>query len=191
MSRLNEIIPACRNGDRKAQKELYELFAPKMFAVCIRYSKNRVEAEDYLHEGFIKIFEKIDQYGNKGSFEGWVRRIMVNTILEGYRKNKQMVVLDESQLKDENADDEADEPTDEEASVKLEEVMTIIEQLPEKYSLVFNLYVLEDYSHEEISNKLGISIGTSKSNLSRARQWIKKRLCEEKKTASVNELWQN
>ncbi|TCO07405.1 RNA polymerase sigma factor [Natronoflexus pectinivorans] len=191
MSRLNEIIPACRNGDRKAQKELYELFAPKMFAVCIRYSKNRVEAEDYLHEGFIKVFEKIDQYGNKGSFEGWVRRIMVNTILEGYRKNKQMVVLDESQLKDENTDHEADEPTDEEASVKLEEVMTIIEQLPEKYSLVFNLYVLEDYSHEEISKKLGISIGTSKSNLSRARQWIKKRLSEEKKTASVNEIWQN
>ncbi|MDG5799921.1 sigma-70 family RNA polymerase sigma factor [Marinilabiliaceae bacterium ANBcel2] len=187
---LNEIIENCKKGKREAQKKLYELYAPQLLAVCIRYTKNREDAEDFLHEGFLKIFDKIDQYKGSGSIEGWMRRLMVNSILEEFRKNKKYTFLDESYLtnfnekESDSADSEEDDSSD---AVSLKEVLAIIEELPKKYQMVFKLYVLEEYSHNEIANQLNISIGTSKSNLSRARRWIKNRL--EKKTVKKKKLW--
>lgn len=187
MFETDKIIELCRKGDRAAQKELYERFSPKLFAVCLRYSKNRMEAEDYLHEGFMKIFAKIDQFKHQGPLEAWMRRIMVNTILEAFRKNSRMPTTNETRIPADLTDEE-NEDNDLNESADINEVLKLIEELPEKYRIVLNLYVLEDFSHEEIARQLGISVGTSKSNLSRARQWLKKRLGKEKKD-KITQLW--
>ena len=143
MCNLEKIVEKCRKGDRKAGEQLYHMFSAKMFAVCIQYSKSREEAEDNLQDGFIKVLESIDQYKGKGSFEGWMKRIFINTALEKFRKNRSVQV---------------------------------VEELPEKYRLVFNLYVMEDMQHKEIAALLGISDGTSKSNLARAKEILKRKI---------------
>lgn len=171
---IDTIIQACQKGDRQAQKQLYELFAPRLFALCMRYSRNRMEAEDLLHEGFIKVFTKIEQYKKTGPFEAWIRRLMVNTILESFRKKKKLNLVDESNLPVNMAGDE-EEPEGGEMP-DMTRVMELINELPERYRMVFNLYVTEGYTHEQIAEEMEISVGTSKSNLSRARQWIKNRL---------------
>ncbi|MCG8583008.1 MAG: sigma-70 family RNA polymerase sigma factor [Bacteroidales bacterium] len=181
MNNLNDIIKGCQKGKSSAQRQLYQLFAAKMFAVCLRYSKDKTEAEDCLQEGFIKVFSNINKYGFKGSFEGWVRRIMVNTVIEVYRKKQPELLVDDFPLlADDDMDDDYDVPFTQ------EELMSMIQELPPKYKLVFNLYVMEGFSHAEIAETSGISIGTSKSNLARARQWLKKNIEEriiEKKQA--------
>lgn len=176
MSVLEKTIKACQQGKRSAQKELYEQFAPKMFGVCLRYAQNRDEAEDFLQEGFIRAFEKIGQFRFEGSFEGWLRRLIVNLIVESLRKKKQ---LNETPL--ESYFDQADVEEDEGlwSDYSLEKLLKIIGELPDRYRMVFNLYVLEEQSHEEIAQTLGISEGTSKSNLSRARRWLQQRLSQE------------
>ncbi|WP_262325715.1 RNA polymerase sigma factor [Carboxylicivirga litoralis] len=171
MNNLNDIIKGCQKGKASAQKQLYQLFAPKMFAVCLRYSKDKTEAEDCLQEGFIKVFNSIDKFGFKGSFEGWVRRIMVNTVIEVYRKKQPELLVDDFPLL---ADDDANEEYD--VAFTQDELMAMIKELPPKYKLVFNMYVIEGYSHAEIAETTGISLGTSKSNLARARQWLKKNI---------------
>ncbi len=186
---LNKIIKACRQGERDAQEKLYRLYGSKLFAVCIKYSNNRTEAEDFFHEGFIKIFENIKQYRFEGSFEGWMRRIMVNTVLEAYRKNKNIFFLDESNIPLESVDESTGE-NEEGLKISVENILEIAKELPERYKLVFNLFILEEFTHEEIAQKLGISIGTSKSNLSRARQWLRKRLSNEE-TDKVKSTWQH
>ena len=181
MSDIDNIIVQCRQGVRQAQKELYEQFAPQMFAVCIQYSKNRTEAEDLLHEGFIKVFEKIDQYRGEGQIGAWMRKIMVNTILENFRNKKKTVYIDNAEFKQDYLIDEPDEPEDGYLydNVDIEYIKQLIEQLPDKYKIVFNLYVTENYTHEEIASELGISVNTSKSNLSRARKWLKNKISEQ------------
>lgn len=169
MNNLNDIIKACQKGKASAQKQLYNTFAPKMFAVCIRYSKDRTEAEDCLQEGFIKVFSNIDKFSFKGSFEGWMRRIMVNTVIENYRKKQPELLVDEFPLLTEDNSEDVYE-----AKFSHDELMKMIEELPPKYKMVFNLYVLEGFTHAEIAETTGISIGTSKSNLARARQSLKK-----------------
>ena len=186
---LKEIIEDCTKGKRDAQRKLYELFAPRMFSVCLQYSKNRADAEDFLHEGFIKVFDKIGQFKHTGSFEGWMRRIMVNTVLETFRKNSKYRFVDETHLPP--LSEEIDFELKKENEVQLIDIMTWIDQLPERYKMVFNLYVLEDLSHEEISKEMGISVGTSKSNLSRARQWLQKHIKTEQEDNKTNKaLWQ-
>jgi RNA polymerase sigma factor (sigma-70 family) len=181
VSEIEKIIEGCQNRDRSAQKKLYEMFSPRLFAVCIRYSNNRVEAEDYLHEGFLKVFEKIHQFRNTGSIEAWMRRIMVNTIMAGYRKNTGISMVDETHIPVQyDMDEKTEDDIEEDNESDLKHVLDLVQELPERYKLVFNLFVLEDLSHEEIANNLGISIGTSKSNLSRARQWLKNRLSQKK-----------
>lgn len=167
MKNLEKIIKGCKENDRKSQSELYALFAPKLYAVCCKYSKNNTEAEDNLHDGFMTILKKISQFKHQGSFEGWMKRIVINTTLEKYRKEKVFPLATE-EIKEEVIVEK------DESSASLEQLLASIQKLPNQYRLVFNLYVLDGYSHKEISKMLGISVGTSKSNLSRAKGLLKK-----------------
>ena len=135
-----------------------------MFGTCLRYAGNHEDAQDILQEGFIKVFEKIHQFGFKGAFEGWIRRIMVNTALEKYRLHYRLIAADENMAEAEKA--EAGDMT---SNIEAAELVRIIQELTPRYRIVFNLYALEGYSHKEIGEMLDISEGTSKSNLSRAR----------------------
>ncbi len=166
---LKKLIEKCKQGDLKAQSEVYQLFAGKLFALCLKYSKNYQEAQDNLQDGFITIFKKMHQYQFKGSFEGWLKRIVVNTALQKYRK-KNVLNLISDEIPDE-VEVEVDETT-----VSLDYLLGIIQELPNRYRLVFNMYVLDGYSHREIAEMLEISEGTSKSNLSRARQILKRKV---------------
>ncbi|WP_430819266.1 RNA polymerase sigma factor [Carboxylicivirga caseinilyticus] len=175
MSELNKIIEDCQNNKRRAQQQLYNMFAPKMLGVCMRYCKSRSEAEDCLQEGFIKVFSKIHLFGFKGSFEGWIRRIIVNTVIEFYRKKQPEILVDEFPIITEY-EEEVFVPV-----VSQQELLAMIQELPPKYRLVFNMYAIEGFSHQEIAEEMNISIGTSKSNLSRARQWLKQKIEEKVK----------
>ena len=174
MDHLEEIIKGCQNGKRKSQQELYQMFAPKMLGVCIRYSNNRAEAEDHLQDGFIKVFDKIRQFAFQGVFEGWLRRVMVNNILEQYRKTSKLHLVDDfSHIEEEEFEEEAAT-----AEIPVAQLIEMINELPPRYRMVFNLYVLEGMNHKEISTHMKISEGTSKSNLARARKILQKMVKE-------------
>ncbi len=165
MDQLKKIIKECAAGNTKAQGALFKKYAKVLYAVCLRYTKDQTAAEDVLHEGFIKIFMNISSYKGKGSFEGWMRRIMINTALERYRKNFQMYPV--SEVSENDIGIKANTIV---SDISAKDLLELIKQLPDAYKLVFNLYAIDGYSHKEISEKLNISIGTSKSNLSRARK---------------------
>ncbi|TKG91213.1 RNA polymerase sigma factor [Puteibacter caeruleilacunae] len=150
------------------------MFAPRMFGVCYRYSATREEAEDNLQDSFIKIFEKIDSYGYKGAFEGWMRRVVVNVCLAKFRNQNQALAIEDL----ENVEVES-LPEDKMDALSEQELLTIIQELPPRYRMVFNLYVVEEYSHKEIATELNISEGTSKSNLARARMIVKSKVNEQ------------
>jgi len=171
---LNQLIQKCSENDTRAQSELYQLFSGKLFSICLKYSRNYEEAEDNLQDAFLTIFEKIGQFQEKGSFEGWLKRITINTALQRYRADKGVLNL----VNEEDAVDE-DVLIDDE-NIPVDYLLKIIQELPDRYRLVFNLYVLDDYSHLDISKMLNITIGTSKSNLSRAKQLLKERIEEYK-----------
>ncbi len=160
----NELIAGCRRNLREAQYKLYNILSAKMFSVCLRYAKNREAAEDLLQEGFVKVFNNIDKFRGEGSFEGWVRRIMVNTAVEHYRKSTKMYPM--VNVDDVNKNITWEDPGDD---LQLEDLMNMINKLSPGYRTIFNLYVVEGYSHREIGELLEISEGTSKSQLSRAR----------------------
>ncbi len=160
---LDNILHGCMQGKRSAQEHLYKMYSAKMFGVCLRYCHNYEEAKDILQDGFIKVFEKIHQYGQRGYFEGWVRRIMINTALERYRKSNQIIVMEQIPETYQEEDNEID------LDITLNELLGFVQKLPERYRMVFNLYVFEEMSHKEIAETLGITEGTSKSDLSRAR----------------------
>lgn len=175
---LEQLIKKCINQDAKAQSQLYKQYASKLFSLCLKYSKNYAEAEDNLHDAFITVFSKIGQYKNKGSFEGWLKRIAINTSLQRYRENVGVFdIVNEGNIEDVtvNINDE---------DLSLDFLLKIIQELPDRYRLVFNLYVLDGYSHVEISELINISSGTSKSNLARARMILKEKIEDYK--ASVN-----
>ena len=178
---LELLIRNCQEGRPDAQRAIYDQFSSKMFGVCLRYCKSREEAEDCLQDGFVKVFQKIGMFQFKGSFEGWVRRIMVNTIMETYRKKNPVFAVEDLSVF--NLADE--QGLTEEPLLKEQDLLQLINQLPPQYRMVFNLYAMEDYSHEEIAQSLGISVGTSKSNLSRARQWLRDRINEMSKVMDV------
>jgi RNA polymerase sigma-70 factor (ECF subfamily) len=168
-----DIINGCLKGDGKSQNELYRLVSPIMYGLCLQYAGDEDEAKDIMQEGFIKVFRKIEQYSGKGSFTGWIRRIMINTALEKYRTKVNMQSIDERiASEDEIVDDNILE------SLTAEEIIRLIQQLSPQYRLIFNLYAIEGYSHKEISEMTGISEGTSKSNLSRARAILQKKVME-------------
>lgn len=163
---LEQLIEDCKKQNTKAQGELYKLFSSKLFTICLKYSRNRVEAEDNLQDAFLKIFSKIEQFKSKGSFEGWMKRITVNTVLQRYRTEKVFELINENSIEDDTIDIDED-------SISIDYLLQIIQELPDRYRLVFNLYVLDGYSHKDIAELLNINIGTSKSNLARARHILK------------------
>jgi RNA polymerase sigma-70 factor (ECF subfamily) len=167
-----------------AQSEIYELYADVLFGVCLKYSRNHQDAEDTLQDSFLTIFDKIKQYNNNGSFEGWLKRITINTALQKYRKKTPLQLVNEVTEIEETT--EIDFEYD---NLDIDFLLNLIQQLPDKYRLVFNLYVLDSYSHNEISEMLNISVGTSKSNLSRARKKLKEELAKTntKRTKRLNE----
>ena len=172
----DKLIEKCLSDNRKAQQKLYEHYAPKMLGVCIRYVKDRDQAEEIMIGGFIKVFNKLDQFKKQGSFEGWIRRIMVNECLTFIRKNKSIYL---------EVDIEAARATPDysnlESNLQAEELLQMIHELPTGYQTVFNLYAIEGYSHKEIAEHLAISENTSKSQLSRARSLLQKKLLEQEK----------
>jgi RNA polymerase sigma factor (sigma-70 family) len=163
-SQLDDIIKGCQQHDSRAQKDLFELFGRKMFGVCLRYGGNRTEAQDILQDGFLKIYEKIHQYEFKGSFEGWMRRIFVNTALERFRNQYKIINIQDGWRE---LNEDSYENINE--SITADELLSLVQALSPKYRVVFNMYAIEGYSHKEIADELGITEGTSKSNLSRAR----------------------
>ena len=175
---LKKIISGCVAGKRTAQKTLFESFYGKMMAVCMRYTKDHDQAQEVVQEGFIKVFDNLADFDFKGSFEGWMRRIMVNNSIDMIRKKKrQAFSTDEDYIFDENKTEEQEED-DDLLKIKAEEAIKAIQKLSPAYQTVFNLYVIENYSHNEIAEILDISVGTSKSNLAKAKQNLRKILSE-------------
>jgi len=165
---LEQLIHDCRNNDIKAQEQLYKLLSPKLFSVCLKYSRNYAEAQDNLQDGFLIIFNKMEQFNFKGSFEGWAKRIMVNNVLQTYRGSVVFEIVNDTITEEEiEIDDE---------SITLDYLLKIIQELPDRYRLVFNLYVMDGYSHKEISEMLNITTGTTKSNLARAKMILKEKI---------------
>jgi len=168
---LSDIVKACKKGNRKAQEQLYNAFASKMYAVCLYYSKDKDDAEDLLHNGFIKVFQKIEQFKGDGPFEAWIRRVFMNTALELYRKKRILYSINEDIDYPEYIED-----GDAVSQLSTSELIKMIQELPPAYQMVFNLYAIEGYSHKEISKMLDIAEGTSKSNLARARMNLQKKV---------------
>lgn len=160
----SDIIQGCREGDRRMQRLLYERFSPTMYGICLRYAGTTEEAEDVLQEGFIKVFSKIDSFRGDGSFEGWMRRIFVNTAIEHYRKKTYLQPIGDQQ---ENTMEGKYLTALDHMAEK--DIVALVQQLAPGYRLVFNMYVVEGYTHKQIADELNISEGTSKSQLSRAR----------------------
>ena len=178
---LKDIVDGCLKGDRRSQETLFKMFYGKMLAVCSRYISDKDTAQEVLQEGFIKVFDKLEVFDFKGSFEGWVRRIIVNTAIDSIRKAKRAPVL-----KDKDTDFKMDstDQMEESESLQLTELkasiaLEAIGKLSPGYRAVFNLFVIEEYSHKEIAEMLGISEGTSKSNLSKAKMNLKRILTDE------------
>jgi len=163
---LEQLISNCKKNDTKAQSQLYKLFSSKLFSICLKYSRNYAEAEDNLQDSFVTIFKKIDQYNSKGSFEGWIKRITINTALQRYRKKGVFKIVNEGNIEDVSVEIEDND-------ISIDYLLKIIQELPDRYRLVFNLYVLDGYSHKDVAEMLNITIGTSKSNLARARLILK------------------
>ncbi|MCW4469205.1 sigma-70 family RNA polymerase sigma factor [Flavobacterium sp. MFBS3-15] len=166
---LDEIIKDCQRDSIKAQEQLYRLLAPKLFSVCLKYSRNYEDAQDNLQDGFLLIFRKIAQYQFKGSFEGWAKRVMVNNVLQRYRTEGIFEIVSENLPEEAEVELEADD-------ISMDFLVSIIQALPDRYRMVFNLYVIDGYSHKEIAEMLGITDGTSKSNLARARMILKEKI---------------
>lgn len=165
------------------QELLYKLLASKMLGVCMRYATDRMEAEDMLQNGFVKVFKKLDDFRGEGSFEGWVRRIMVHSSIEYYRKNHKMMQVVDIEL----AGEEQSVDPVAASNLGVQDLLAIIQQLPPGYKMVFNMYAIEGYSHKEIGEIMGITEGASKSQLSRARGILKEQIykLEGKKYESV------
>ena len=168
---VDDLLEGCKRGDRRTQEMLYKMLASRMLGVCMRYAKDLFEAEDVLQTGFVKVFQKVNEFRGDGSFEGWIRRVMVNTAIESYRKNQRMMNLVE-------IDEVFDVPqvTFDMDGLEVRDLLNLIQQLSAGYKLVFNLYAIEGYSHKEIAQQLGITEGASKSQLSRARAILKDKL---------------
>jgi RNA polymerase sigma factor (sigma-70 family) len=169
--RIEELLKGCRAGNRKMQEALYRQTSPRMLAVCMRYVKDMATAEDILQTGYIKVFQKVLEYRGDGSFEGWIRRIMVNTAIENYRKNLRglnVVPIEEA----------FDQPATgfDFSRLGMQDLMKVIQKLADGYRLVFNMYAIEGYAHKEIAEALGISEGASKSQLSRARAILREEI---------------
>jgi RNA polymerase sigma-70 factor (ECF subfamily) len=169
--KLEILLKGCKRGKPKSQEALYKRFASAMYGICLQYASSEEDAQDILQEGFIKVFAKLEQVKNPVAFPGWIRRLMINTALEKYRS--QVILQRVDDIKGESHEEYSDRIFSE---LTCEELVELIQTLTPKYRLVFNLYAIEGYSHKEISDELGISVGTSKSNLSRARAILQEKI---------------
>lgn len=176
MNLEDHFIEGCINRDRGSFEQLYKRYAPVLMGICYRYSRSTSEAEDILQEGFIKIYNKIDTYKGSGSFEGWLKRIMVNTAINNYKSNLKHYFHEEIDdriiAEDDNLKIEIDE------SISKETLIKLIQELPAGYQLVFNMFAVDGLTHQEIADELNISVNTSKSQLFKARRQLRKRLSE-------------
>jgi RNA polymerase sigma factor (sigma-70 family) len=169
----SDLIRACIGGNRSMQEELYRRFAPKMYAVCMRYANNADDAQDLLQEGFIKVYRNLAKFRAEGSFEGWIRRVFINTSIEHFRRKNTLYSITE---KEENVIEDADISALDNLAEK--DIINLVQELSPGYRTVFNMYVIEGYSHKEIGNILGISEGTSKSQLARAKAILQKKVAD-------------
>ncbi len=186
----DSIIEGCVAGKRSAQSALYRKSAAVMLAICLRYAQNHDEAEDILQEAFLKIFQNISSYRKEGSFEGWMKRIMINHALNYYRKNRKLPFLEDIESINETEIMENEDQSGVHAPISADKLTALIQMLPPGYRMVFNLYVFEEYSHKEISRELSISENTSKTQLLKARRMLRKKLVEHnlmKNISPVNE----
>lgn len=172
------VVSGCIAGDRRSQQRAYELFYGKMLAVCLRYTKNHDQAKDILQDGFIKVFDKVGHYNREGSFEGWVRRIMVNTAIDHFRRSKHADLLLGKEHGMEKLEDVPDDTTGEEdlMGFRPADIINAMQKLSPAYRTVLNLYIFEDMTHVQIAERLGINVGTSKSNLAKAKINLKRLL---------------
>ena len=169
---LDEIIQGCKAGKSRSQEMLYSMFAGKMLGICARYATDRLEAEDMMQVAFVRMFEKISDYRGEGSFEGWLKRIMVTTSIGFYRKKLRMLPV----VASDEAEDNVVGWEMADSRLKVQELLTIIQKLSPGYRIVFNMYAIEGYTHKEIAKELSISEGTSKSQLARARGLLKEQV---------------
>ena len=178
---LHDLINGCAAGNRKSQQQVYEMYYSKMLGVCMRYTKDLDQAKDLLQDGFVKVFSKVGNYNQQGSFEGWIRRIVVNTCIDYFRRNRNDFVLLDSDATLEQlmpVEEEEEEDSDE-FEFKASQVIEAMQKLSPAYRTIFNLYVFENLQHKEIAERLDISVGTSKSNLAKAKRNLKKILLKE------------
>lgn len=178
---LDLLIEKCKKNDTKAQGELYKLYSRRLFALCLKYSRNRPEAEDVLQDSFLTIFNKIEQFDHRGSFEGWIKRITINTALQRYRTKGVLNIVEEEKIEDVKVEDD-------DYDLSIDFLLSCIQELPDRYRLVFNLYALDGYSHKEIAGMLDISTGTTKSNLARARMILKDKINTYKSQVNLQSL---
>lgn len=174
---LDQLIKGCIKQNRKSQEELYLLYNKILFALSLKYCHNNSEAEDNLHDAFIEIFTNIKKFKGKGSFEGWIKRITINKAIDRYKKSCLLTTINNDFLQDTTVNED-------EIDFSLDYILSLIQELPHQYRLVFNLYELDDYSHQEIATMLSITENTSKSNLHRAKQILKNKI--ESKKALYN-----
>lgn len=173
-----QLIKGCIRRDRNAQKSLYDRYSSKMYALSYRYVKDSMDAEDVLVTAFTKIFDRISQYKSEGSFEGWIRKVVVNEALTFLRRNRSMYLETDLEVADRDPDYRTLSD-----HLEAEDLLRLIQELPSGYRIVFNMYAIDGYSHKEIAEQLGISENTSKSQLSRARTYLQKLLAD---TESLN-----
>lgn len=178
---VDQLIHKCIKKDRRAQEALYNTYKKKLFPVCLKYCRSHSEAEDHLHDVFIEIFDKIAKYKGKGSFEGWMKRIAINTAIDKYKKNKTFSL--EAEKAANLSEDTTLEPND--LPPTWEELIALIQELPDQYRIVFSLYELDGYSHKDIASTLKISGSTSKSNLHRAKAILKDKISADKKNGAI------
>lgn len=166
--KIDALIKACKKGKRASQKELYKLFYSYSMSICLRYSKNKEEAQEILNDGFVKVFSKLDKYDITLSFKAWLRRILINSAIDYYRKHhKHQHTLEVVQ------DQHFDESPNALHNLSVQEIMELVQELSPAYRMVFNLYVVEGYKHQEIAEQLNITVGASKSNLAKARMKLR------------------
>lgn len=184
---LNDIVKRCVEGDRKAQQELYKKFYGKMMGVCYRYSNNSEDAKDILQDGFVKVYGNLNKYNFTGSLEGWIRRIIVNTAIDHYRKHKNVHFVDDEEgfILENSKTQSADSIY---SQFGEEVIIKAIQALSPAYQTVFNLNVIDGFQHKEIAEKLGISEGTSKSNLAKAKKNLRRILIEKEAEIDNEEL---
>lgn len=176
----DQIIVGCKEGKRKAFSLLFENYAPVMLGVCMRYCKNRIDAEDVMQDGFIKVFSQIHKFRSEGSFEGWIKKIMINAAIDNYQTNLKRAFqeegLGEIARSAAISDYQDDDDFPEELNIRHEKLMEMIQDLPDGYRMVFNLYAIENFNHKEIASLLGISENTSKTQLLKARKVLRKKV---------------